>query len=182
MRERMNLPNRLTLARILLVPVTVLLTETGLYPYALAAFVLAALTDTLDGYLARRNGQVTALGKFLDPVADKALVTCALICLCARAVLPVWFVCLVVFRDLIVDGLRLAAARKGTVNAAALSGKIKTVLQMILIAVCYVSLMTAIPGALITALVIAAAVMTAWSGAEYIMKMKDAVDTGEHKE
>ena len=176
MHDMMNLPNCLTLMRILLVPVMVLLTETALYPWALAVFVLAALTDTLDGYLARKNGQVTAFGKFLDPVADKALVTCAFVCLCVRDVLPVWFVCLVVFRDLVVDGLRLSAAAKGTVNAAAPSGKIKTVLQMLLIAAGYVSLMAAVPDAVITALVIAAAVMTAWSGAEYCVKMKDALN------
>ena len=109
----MNLPNRLTLLRIVLVPVMVLLCALSLWPWALAVFFLAAVTDTLDGYLARRYGLVTDFGKFLDPVADKALVVCAFICLCAAEVIPAWFVCLTVFRDLIVDGLRLSAAGKG---------------------------------------------------------------------
>ena len=171
----MNLPNRLTLLRVIMVPVMVLLCAISLWPWALAVFVLAAVTDALDGYLARKHGLVTDLGKFLDPVADKALVICAFVCLCAAKVLPAWFVCLVVFRELAVDGLRLAASAKGTVVAAALTGKIKTVLQMLLAAAGFLSLFLPLPGFILPCLTAAAAVMTAWSGILYFVRLKDAL-------
>ncbi|MBQ7184437.1 MAG: CDP-diacylglycerol--glycerol-3-phosphate 3-phosphatidyltransferase [Clostridia bacterium] len=171
----MNLPNRLTLLRIVLVPVMVLLCALSLWPWALAVFFLAAVTDTLDGYLARRYGLVTDFGKFLDPVADKALVVCAFICLCAAEVIPAWFVCLTVFRDLIVDGLRLSAAGKGAVVAAALPGKIKTVLQMVLAAWAFLSLFLPLPAFVLPVLIAAAALMTAWSGILYFIRLKDSL-------
>ena len=171
----MNLPNTLTLARIFLTPVMVLLTQMDLYPWALAVFCLAALTDALDGRLARKNNQITTLGKFLDPVADKALNTCAFICLAVKGVLPAWFVCLVVFRDLAVDGLRLAAAGRGRISAAGMSGKIKTVLQMILVILGYLALITPVPRPLILGITAAAAVMTVLSGIQYLIEMKDTL-------
>lgn len=175
MHNKLNLPNALTLLRIILTPVMVLLTELALYPWALGVFCLAALTDALDGRLARKNNQITNLGKFLDPVADKALNTCAFVCLAVKGIVPAWFVCLVVFRDLAVDGLRLAAAGKGHISAAGIGGKIKTVLQMALVIAGYLALITALPRALITVLIAAAAVMTVVSGVKYLMQMKDAL-------
>ena len=131
----MNLPNRLTMLRILLIPVCVFLQLEEMYPWALGVFCAACVTDFLDGYLARKNDQVTVFGKFADPVADKLLVLCAMIALSAQGRLPAWCVCVVAARELAVDGLRLVAAGQNIVVAAAMAGKIKTNLQMLCVIV-----------------------------------------------
>ena len=134
----MNLPNKLTLLRVLAIPavVTLLLIDTAVCRgIAIALFVLACLTDWLDGYIARRQGIVTVLGKFLDPVADKLLVLSTMITLSGLGQLPVWVCVVVLFRELMVDGLRLIAVQKGIVIAAGKLGKLKTVFQMILVLV-----------------------------------------------
>ena len=125
----MNLPNKLTLLRILLIPVCLLLWALGQPVFSAAVFTLAALTDFLDGYIARKQNIITTFGKFADPVADKILVLTAMIFLCADGILPAWAVCIVAARELMVDGLRLVAVGKGTVIAAGWLGKIKTNLQ-----------------------------------------------------
>ena len=119
----MNLPNRLTIIRICLIPVCVFLQSADLYPWALGVFCLACLTDFLDGYLARKNDQVTVFGKFLDPVADKLLVLCAMIVLTSQGCLAAWCVCVVAARELAVDGLRLVAAGKNMVVSARMAGR-----------------------------------------------------------
>ncbi len=171
----MNLPNRLSLLRILLVPAVVALMETACYPWALAVFCLASVTDFVDGRLARGRGQVTALGKFLDPVADKMLVLSTLVCLTARGVVPAWFTALLLARDLAVDGLRLAAAGQGRVSAAALPGKIKTALQMLLIILGIVSLFAFIPPLLLQILIFCTAGATVWSGILIFLDLKDSL-------
>ena len=122
----MNTPNKLTLLRVILVPVVCVLIGVGLYPWAAAVFALGALTDFLDGYLARRDGLITVFGKFLDPVADKLLVLTAMIMLTEKGLLPAWAVVIVAARELAVDGLRLVASGSGKVVAAKMPGKIKT--------------------------------------------------------
>ena len=134
----MNLPTKLTVARIALIPVFVALFFIP-FPYhtvaATAVFIIASLTDFLDGYLARKNNLVTDLGKFLDPIADKMLVACALFAICLyEDVFQVGVVIcsmIIMCRELMVSGFRIVASSKNVVLAADKLGKIKTVLQMI---------------------------------------------------
>ncbi len=136
----MNTPNMLTLLRIFLVPVftVLMLTPAGGKWSDIAAgiiFIIASLTDTLDGYLARKNNQVTTFGKFMDPLADKLLVCTALICLTGLQRLPAWVTIVIVAREFIISGFRLIAAEKGVVIAASYWGKFKTVFQMLMVIV-----------------------------------------------
>ena len=100
----MNLPNKLTLLRVLLIPVCLVLWALGQPVYSAAVFALAALTDFLDGYIARKQNIITVFGKFADPVADKILVLTAMIFLCADGILPAWAVCVVVWNDTELSG------------------------------------------------------------------------------
>ncbi|MGI6703246.1 MAG: CDP-diacylglycerol--glycerol-3-phosphate 3-phosphatidyltransferase [Clostridia bacterium] len=130
----MNLANRLTLLRIILVPVfMVFLLNKITYGEYLAAgvFVIAALTDSLDGYIARKHNQVTKLGKLMDPLADKLLITAALISLVQMDKLSAWIVMVIVAREFVVTGLRSIAASEGQVIAASIWGKLKTISQVV---------------------------------------------------
>ncbi len=133
----MNLPNRLTLFRIILVPVFVIfmLLPNGLGPWdyiiALIIFVVASLTDLLDGRIARKRNLVTDFGKFMDPLADKLLVCSALLCLMSIGMVPAWGVIIIVGREFVISGLRLIAAQHQIVIAAGIWGKLKTVFQMV---------------------------------------------------
>ena len=134
----MNLPNKLTVLRVCMVPVFVVLMlfdglgAAGKYAAA-AVFVLASMTDWLDGYLARKNDLVTDFGKFMDPIADKLLVCSAMICLVESGALPAWMVIIIIGREFIISGFRLVASDKGVVIAASYWGKFKTVFQMIMV-------------------------------------------------
>lgn len=133
-RNQMNLANRITLARIALVPVFIVLLYFDRYWTNIAATVIytfTALTDLLDGHLARKHNMVTDLGKILDPVADKILVTAALVLLVELGRLGAVVVIILIGRDLMIGALRNVAASNGTVIAAGRGGKIKTVFQMI---------------------------------------------------
>lgn len=136
---KMNTPNLLTILRVLLVPVFYLFFAAESLDWgrtaALLIFIAASLTDFLDGYLARKNHEITNFGKFMDPLADKLLVTTALLCFTAAGQLPAWVTAIVVGRDLAVDGLRMLAASQGTVMAAGWSGKVKTAVTMVSICV-----------------------------------------------
>ena len=164
----MNLPNKLTVLRILLVPVCLLLWAVGQPVFAALAFALAALTDFLDGYLARKHHLVTTFGKFADPVADKMLVITAMIFLCADGLLPAWAAALVAARELMVDGLRMVAAEKGEVIAAGMLGKVKTTTQLF----CVLSAMLLRTHWLTTALTALMAVMTVLSGIRYFLNAR----------
>ena len=134
----MNTPNKLTVARMILVPFFVLFILTGWSGDAnryicLEIFVGASVTDWFDGYLARKNNLVTNFGKFMDPLADKLLVCSALICMIELDRLPAWFVIIIIAREFIISGFRLIAAENGVVIAANYWGKFKTVSQMVLI-------------------------------------------------
>ncbi|MCD8335902.1 MAG: CDP-diacylglycerol--glycerol-3-phosphate 3-phosphatidyltransferase [Lachnospiraceae bacterium] len=133
----MNLPNKLTMLRVCLVPVFVVLMLADGIPYgniwAGILFVLASATDALDGHIARKNHLVTDFGKFMDPIADKLLVCSAMICLVAQQKLAAWMVIIIIGREFIISGFRLVASDKGTVIAASYWGKFKTVFQMIMI-------------------------------------------------
>ena len=127
----MNLPNKLTMARILAVPVFIVLYMMGHNIIATIVFILASLTDMLDGQIARKRGLVTNFGKIMDPLADKILVYSAFICIVQIGIVPGWMLVIILFREFIVSGLRTVAAADGTVIAAGKTGKLKTILQMI---------------------------------------------------
>lgn len=135
----MNTPNKLTLLRVILIPffvVCMLAVNAGWGKWAaLAIFIIASLTDMLDGYLARRDNLVTNFGKFMDPLADKLLVCSAMICLVDMERIPSWVVIIIIGREFVISGFRLIASDNDVVIAANYWGKIKTVCQMIMIIV-----------------------------------------------
>ena len=138
----MNLPNTLTLSRIFLTPllVVILLTRIdGKEIYGVVIFVIAALTDYFDGYLARKRNQVTDIGKLLDPIADKLLITSAFISLVELNLAPAWMVVIIVGREFAVSGIRSIAASQGYVMPANALGKLKTVCQVLTIVVLIVA-------------------------------------------
>ena len=147
----MNLPNKLTIFRIILVPIMVIIPFLGItgtisgIPISWInidlIFILASITDKLDGYLARKNNQITTFGKFLDPLADKILVLAAMTMLVEMTKLPAWIPIIVLTREFMVSGYRLVAVEKGgKVIAASKWGKLKTVTQMIAIILAFVDL------------------------------------------
>ena len=133
----MNLANKLTLIRIVLVPVFLIFIAGKGIPYgstiATIIFIVASITDKLDGYIARSRNQITNFGKFMDPLADKLLVTAALISLVELHIVPAWAAVIIIAREFAVSGLRSIAASQGKVIAASWWGKIKTVIQIIAI-------------------------------------------------
>ena len=145
----MNLPNKLTILRIILVPVMVIIPFLGIkgelcgipitYLLVDLIFIIAAITDKLDGYIARAKNQITTFGKFLDPIADKIIVIAAMVMLVELGHLPAWIPIIVIFREFIVSGYILVAVQKdGNVIAANIWGKMKTVTQMIAIILAFV--------------------------------------------
>ena len=172
----MNTANKLTVLRMILVPVfiaTLLLFRSENNIAALIIFAAASLTDFFDGYIARHYNQVTDLGKFLDPLADKLLVTSAILVFVEWGLMPSWTAIIIIAREFAVTGLRLVAASGGLVISAAWSGKIKTASSIVAICV----MMTSLGGILlwsgITVNFVCVAVMvltTVWSGAEYFIK------------
>jgi CDP-diacylglycerol---glycerol-3-phosphate 3-phosphatidyltransferase len=167
-----NVPNALTLARILAVPVLVvaLLDETPDGDViAAAVFALAALTDGLDGYIARRKQQITTFGKLMDPLADKLLVVAALISLVSLDRLAAWVAMVIIARELAVTGLRAIAAERGVVIAASWMGKVKTLLQVAAI-ICLIAFDPA--PTWVDALLYVAVAMTVISGADYFFGLR----------
>ncbi|MBU5434667.1 CDP-diacylglycerol--glycerol-3-phosphate 3-phosphatidyltransferase [Pseudoflavonifractor sp. MSJ-37] len=171
----MNLPNKLTMLRILMIPVFLVVLYLGIPGgtyIALAVFVLASVTDFADGYLARSRGLVTDFGKFMDPLADKMLVMAAMLWFVEAGRMPAWAVLIVVVREFAVSGLRLIAVDNGRVIAAAWSGKVKTASTMV--GICLMLL--PVPGwvdPVVTAVIV---ITTVYSGIEYFVKNKDVMD------
>ena len=133
----MNTPNMLTILRVIMIPFFVIFLLLDITEYdkyiARAIFIVASLTDTLDGYLARKNNQITNFGKFMDPLADKLLVSAAMICLVELHRIPGWVVIVIISREFIISGFRLVASDNGIVIAASWWGKVKTITQMLMI-------------------------------------------------
>lgn len=193
----MNLPNKLTVFRIILVPIMVLVPYLNLQGEFLnipitfwiidLIFVIASITDKLDGYLARSRNEVTTFGKFLDPIADKILVLAAMIMLVEFTKLPAWIPIIVLFREFIVSGYRLIASQNGgKVIAASIWGKLKTVTQMIAIilayvdiggfAECFMGTLQGLPfwiNILSTVMMSISVVATVFSGVDYLKNGKD---------
>ena len=174
----LNLPNLLSLSRVFRAPLVMVIltlrTQFGSFfgvplgdLLAGLVFIGASLTDAADGYIARKRGIVTNLGKFIDPLADKILVTAALVSLVELQRLPAWIVMVIVAREFIVTGLRMVAAAEGVVIAASKGGKAKTVSQIVAICMMIFNL----PGGLLAMWV--AMILTVWSGMDYLVKGKD---------
>ena len=175
----MNLPNTLTTIRmILIVPFVMIMQITpdgnGRFA-ALAIFIIASMTDFLDGYIARKNHLVTNFGKFMDPLADKLLVSAAMICLVSMDRLPAWMVIIIISREFAISGFRRIAADNGIVIAASWWGKFKTVSQMIMIILLIANL-----GGIFTILeqifMWVALILTVVSLADYIWKNKKVLN------
>ena len=170
----MNLPNKLTLLRVILVPVfmaVLYLDFPGAAWVALAIFIIASLTDLLDGKIARKYNLVTDFGKFADPLADKILVTAAMLWFVELGQMPAWALLIVVTREFAVSGLRMLASNKGRVIAAGWSGKVKTASTMAGIVLMFLP----IPAIVNTICVWVIALTTLYSGVEYFMKNKDVI-------
>ena len=171
----MNTANKLTLLRVVMIPAFLLvlyLDVPGASYWALAIFVAASLTDTLDGYIARHYNQVTDFGKFMDPLADKCLVVAAMLWFVEIGQMPAWAVLIVVIREFAVSGLRMVAADKGRVIAAGWSGKVKTASTM----VCIVFMLIPPVAREISSLCVAVIVLTTiYSGVEYFIKNLDVL-------
>ena len=172
----MNLPNKLTLLRIVMILPFLLVLYLDV-PYAqyiaLAIFILASLTDMLDGQIARKRNLIIDFGKFADPLADKMLVTAAMLWFVEIGQMPGWALLIVIVREFAVSGLRMIASEKGRVIAAGWSGKVKTASTM----VCVVLMFLPIPPWLNTACIAVIVVTTIWSGVEYFAKNRDVMRT-----
>ena len=170
----MNTANKLTILRVFMIPVFLLvlyLDVPNANYWALAIFVIASLTDTLDGYIARHYNQTTDFGKFMDPLADKCLVTAAMLWFVEMGQMPGWALLVVIVREFGVSGLRMVAADKGRVIAAGWSGKVKTASTM----VCIVLMLLPIPPEVNTLCVAVIVLATIYSGVEYFMKNLDVL-------
>lgn len=171
----MNLPNKLTILRVILIPffvVFMLFDITGAADkwIALVIFCVASLTDMLDGKIARKYNLVTNFGKFMDPLADKLLVSSAMISMVSMGDIPAWIVIIIISREFIITGFRLIAVENGVVIAASWWGKIKTVSQMIMIIVVISGIGGVAGHALGRILIYVAAFFTVVSGVDYIVK------------
>ncbi len=176
----MNLPNKLTIFRIILIPffvVFMLIPNTSGYNRYIAdvIFIVASLTDMLDGKIARKYNLVTNFGKFMDPLADKLLVCAAIICLVATNQLPAWVVIIIVSREFIISGFRLIASDNGIVIAASMWGKFKTVSQMVMIIILVAQIPLSFFDILGTIMIYLALILTVVSLIDYIVKNKDVL-------
>lgn len=193
----MNTPNKLTVFRMILVPIIVIISfiniPVDVYGIPLTfiimdlVFIIGALTDKLDGYLARKNNQITNFGKFLDPIADKILVISAMLILVEVGKLPAWIPIIIITREFAVSGYRLIAVEQnGKVIPANIWGKLKTVTQMIAIILAFIDVnsfgdifvkqMDVIPfilNLIVTILMIVCVIATIFSGYEYLKGGKD---------
>lgn len=175
----MNLPNKLTVLRVCMVPVFVVFMlwngfGTASKYVAAAIFILASMTDWLDGYLARKNNLVTDFGKFMDPIADKLLVCSAMICLVEKGALPAWIVIIIIGREFIISGFRLVASDKGVVIAASYWGKFKTVSQMLMVILLILDL-GGVFNTIAQVLMWIALVLTVVSLADYMVKNRSVL-------
>ena len=179
----MNLPNKLTVLRVIMVPFFVffMLTDVGGPAnkwIALVLFCVASLTDMLDGKIARARNLVTNFGKFMDPLADKLLVCSAMICMIPLGKLQAWFVIIIIAREFIISGFRLVAADNGIVIAASYWGKFKTVSQMAMIILCILDINNTVMQYITIVVTYLALVLTVVSLVDYMVKNKKVLSEG----
>lgn len=176
----MNLPNKLTILRVIMIPFFVFFM---MAPYfegygnyiAEVIFIAASLTDMLDGKIARKYNLITNFGKFMDPLADKLLVSAAMICLIETGQLAAWIVIVIISREFIISGFRLVASDNGVVIAASYWGKFKTVSQMLMVIVLILDLNYPVFQILGTVLTYIALILTVVSLVDYVVKNKDVL-------
>ena len=174
----MNTPNKLTLLRVFLIPVYVILmlfVFTNHYFYAGAVFIIASLTDLIDGYIARKNNLVTDFGKFADPLADKLLVMAAMVIFVQMNMIKSWIVIIILAREFAVTALRTMAAKNGVVMAADKFGKWKTTTQMIALVLMHFVELSINIYSIATVLMYIATILTVVSGVNYFMLNKDCI-------
>ena len=176
----MNLPNKLTIMRVILIPFFVFFLLSPYFPaygnyIAVAIFIVASLTDMLDGKIARKYNLVTNFGKFMDPLADKLLVCSAMICLIELDRLAAWIVIVIIAREFIISGFRLVASDNGVVIAASYWGKFKTTFQMLMVIVLILDIQMPFFQILGTVLTYVALILTVLSLIDYIVKNKDVL-------
>ena len=180
----MNLPNKLTVLRVIMIPffVAALLYDGGanqnMRYVAAALFIIASLTDMLDGKIARKYNLVTNFGKFMDPLADKLLVCSALICMIELRELPAWMVIIIISREFIISGFRLVASDNGVVIAASYWGKFKTNFQMFMIIMLIIDLGTSTAVMIENILIVIATALTIISLVDYLVKNKQVLSEG----
>lgn len=173
----MNLPNKLTMFRVILIPFFIVFLLVPITSFdkwiALAIFIIASLTDLLDGKIARKYNLVTNFGKFMDPLADKLLVCSALICLIELNRIPSWMVIIIIAREFIISGFRLVASDNGVVIAASYWGKFKTTFQMVAVCLLIADIEAL---SLITQIILwIAVVLTVVSLIDYLIKNKEVM-------
>ena len=176
----MNLPNKLTIMRVILIPFFVFFLLSPYFPaygnyIAVAIFIVASLTDMLDGKIARKYNLVTNFGKFMDPLADKLLVCSAMICLIELDRLAAWIVIVIIAREFIISGFRLIASDNGVVIAASYWGKFKTTFQMLMVIVLILNIQMPFFQILGVILTYVALILTVVSLIDYIVKNKDVL-------
>lgn len=176
----MNLPNKLTIFRVILIPFFVFFLLAPYFPgygkyIAVAIFIVASLTDLADGKIARKYNLVTNFGKFMDPLADKLLVCSAMICLVETKKLAAWIVIIIIAREFIISGFRLVASDNGVVIAASYWGKFKTTFQMLMIIALILDFSNKYFQILSTMLVYVALILTVVSLIDYIVKNKNVL-------
>lgn len=176
----MNLPNKLTLFRVVLIPFFVFFLLAPFFEgygnyIAVAIFIVASLTDFLDGKIARKYNLVTNFGKFMDPLADKLLVCSAMICLISTGQLPAWIVIIIISREFIISGFRLIASDNGVVIAASYWGKFKTTFQMLMVIVLILNIKHPVFEVIGTVLIYVSLALTIISLIDYIIKNKDVL-------
>lgn len=177
----MNLPNKLTILRVVLIPFFVICMLVDEIPYnnyiALVIFAAASLTDMLDGYIARKYDLVTNFGKFMDPLADKLLVSSALICFLEVPgnPMPAWAVIIIISREFIISGFRLVASDAGVVIAAGWWGKVKTVVQLFMSILLILDWNGAVVDTVEWIFIYAAVILTVISLVDYLVKNKDVL-------
>lgn len=177
----MNLANKLTTLRVVLIPFFVYfqLSDISWGSYAaLGIFIVASLTDMLDGYIARSRNLVTDFGKFMDPLADKLLVCSALICFVQQHILPAWMVIIIVTREFIISGFRLIAAQQGVVIAAGIWGKLKTVFQMLMIIMLILKVENYVFGMVTQVVIWICLALTIISLVDYIIRNRQVISKG----
>ena len=178
----MNLPNKITIFRVMLIPIFLILLLIPEIPYgkyyALAVFIIACSSDFLDGYLARKYNLVTNFGKFMDPLADKLLVCSALICFVEFGIVPAWIVIVIIAREFIISGFRLVASDNGLVIAASYWAKFKTAIQMIMCVVYILNLDNTIFNILEQVLLWLAFALTVISLVDYLIKNRSIIVDG----
>lgn len=178
----MNLPNKITIFRVFMIPLFVVLMMLQRIPgnefYALAVYAIACISDALDGHIARKYNLITDFGKFMDPVADKLLVCSALICFVEQGLMPAWIALIIIARELIIDGFRLVAAGKGIVIAASIWGKAKTVVQMIACFVLILNVEWLVFNIAEQVLIYASLILTVISLADYMYKNRAVLTEG----